>query len=357
MSRKHKHHRPTTNAAAVAEQKAGGSASAQVFSFGDPVPVLDKREVLDYVECWKNDRWYEPPINQFGLASTFRAAPHHSSAIYVKRNILAGTFIPHPKLSRRDFSAIALDYLVFGNGYLERMKARSGAALRYKHSLAKYTRRGVANLDQYFFVRFGCGATGTQDVHEFEPGAVFQLSDPDINQEIYGLPEYLSALQSALLNEAATLFRRKYYLNGSHAGFILYMTDPAQQEDDITALREALKSSKGPGNFRNLFMYSPQGKKDGMQLIPVGEVAAKDEFTGIKTASRDDILAAHRVPPQMLGIVPNATSGFGDAIKAAQVFNANELKPLQTRFLEINEWAGEEIVRFGNYAITEAAAA
>jgi len=107
-------------------------------------------------------------------------------------------------------------------------------------------------------------------------------------------------------------------------------------------------------------MYSPQGKKDGIQLIPVGEVAAKDEFTGIKTASRDDILAAHRVPPQLLGIVPNATSGFGDVIKAAQVFAANELVPLQTRFREINEWAGEEIVRFGPYtiaAVPDAAAA
>lgn len=29
----------------------------------------------------------------------------------------------------------------------------------------------------------------------------------------------VSALQSAWLNEAATLFRRKYYKNGSHAGF------------------------------------------------------------------------------------------------------------------------------------------
>lgn len=43
----------------------------------------------------------------------------------------------------------------------------------------------------------------------------------DLNQEIYGLPEYLSAIPSALLNEPATLFRRKYYMNGSHAGFIM----------------------------------------------------------------------------------------------------------------------------------------
>lgn len=356
MSRRNRNKQAHTSHALVPVAPAanGKAASVQAFSFGDPVPVLDRRELLDYIECWQNGRWYEPPINLGGLARTFRASPHHSSAIYVKRNILAGTFVPHAKLTRRDFAAVALDYLVFGNGYLERQMARSGKALRYAPALAKYMRRGVADLDQFYFVRSGFGMAAGEDVHKFDPGAVFQLAEPDINQEIYGVPEYLSALQSALLNEAATLFRRKYYLNGSHAGFILYMTDPAQQEEDITALREALKAAKGPGNFRNLFMYSPNGKKDGMQLIPVGEVAAKDEFTGIKTASRDDILAAHRVPPQLLGIVPSGvTSGFGDVIKAAQVFAANELQPLQTRFLEINDWAGEEIVRFGPYAISE----
>jgi hypothetical protein len=42
--------------------------------------------------------------------------------------------------------------------------------------------------------------------HAFEPGSVFHLLEPDINQELYGMPEYLSALNSAWLNESATLF-------------------------------------------------------------------------------------------------------------------------------------------------------
>jgi hypothetical protein len=37
-----------------------------------------------------------------------------------------------------------------------------------------------------------------------------------------------------LLNEASPLFRRKYYENGSHAGFILYLTDPAQNEAELS---------------------------------------------------------------------------------------------------------------------------
>lgn len=57
-----------------------------------------------------------------------------------------------------------------------------------------------------------------------------------------------------------------------------------------------MKITKGLGNFRNLFMYSPYGKGDGIQIIPLSEVAAKDEFLNIKNMSRDDMMAAHRVP-------------------------------------------------------------
>ncbi len=80
-----------------------------------------------------------------------------------------------------------------------------------------------------------------------------------------------------------------------------------------------MKSAKRQGNFRNLFMFSPNGKKDGIQIIPQSEVAAKDEFLNIKNVSRDDMMAAHRVPPQMMDIMPSNVGGFGDAQTASCV--------------------------------------
>ncbi len=319
-------------------------SSVEAFTFGDPESVLDGSEILDYLECWNNGRWYEPPISFDGLAKSFRANVHHSSAIYVKCNILTATFIPHSKLSRAAFRRWVLDYLTFGNGYLERRDSKLQTSLRLEPSLARYTRRGL-EPDRFFFV------TGWGQEHEFKKGSIFHLQVPDINQEIYGMPEYLSALQSAWLNEAATLFRRKYYKNGSHAGFIMYMTDAAQNTKDVEALRQALRDSKGPGNFRNVFMYAPNGKKDGLQVIPVSEVAAKDEFFNIKNATRDDVLAAHRVPPQLLSLVPSNSGGFGAVTPASKVFVTNELKPMQADLKTLNDWMGEEVVRFAEYEL------
>jgi PBSX family phage portal protein len=319
-------------------------ASAQAFTFGDAMPVMDRAEILDYVETWTAGKWFEPPVSFPGLAKTFRAGVHHGSAIYFKRNVLASTFIPHKLLSRDEFGKWALDYLVFGNGYLEAPKNRIGGRLALTRAPSKYLRRAT-DLQSFFQIN------GWQVEHEFDAGSIFHLMEPDINQEVYGLPEYLGALHAAWLNESATLFRRRYYENGSHAGFILYMTDAAQSQGDVDTLREALKNSKGPGNFRNLFMYAPAGKKDGIQLIPVSEVTAKDEFFNIKNVTRDDLLAAHRIPPQLMGIVPSNTGGFGAADTAAEVFGANEIAPLQARFMQLNEWLGDEVVRFKSYSI------
>jgi capsid portal protein len=80
----------------------------------------------------------------------------------------------------------------------------------------------------------------TTQPYEFTKGIIFNLMEPDLNQEIYGLPEYLSAIPSALLNESATLFRRKYYINGSHTGFLIYTTDAAQNLEDVNNIRQAM---------------------------------------------------------------------------------------------------------------------
>ena len=43
---------------------------------------------------------YEPPVNLAGLAKSFNAGVHHSSAIHFKANVLASTLIPSKYLSR-----------------------------------------------------------------------------------------------------------------------------------------------------------------------------------------------------------------------------------------------------------------
>ncbi|MFS6755240.1 capsid portal protein, partial [Staphylococcus aureus] len=65
----------------------------------------------------------------------------------------------------------------------------------------------------------------------------------------------------------------------------------------------------------------------------------------------DDMLAAHRVPPQLMGIIPTNTGGFGDVEKAARVFVRNELMSLQKRMMEVNDWLDDEVISFEPYIL------
>lgn len=315
---------------------------AMSFAFGSPESVIDRREIFDMFEVAHNGRWYEPPISLAGLGRAYRMAPHHQSAILLKRNLLAASFVPSALFPKAEFTRWALDWLVMANGYLEQVQDRAGRPAALRCSLAAYTRRGIQPGQFYWVPR----AFTFSDAVEYPAGAIHHLAEPDPMQEIYGMPEYLSALQSGLLNESATLFRRKYYLNGSHAGYILAITDEGLSQADSEAIRQAMRDSRGPGNFRNFFLHLPKGKEGSVKIHPIATVGANDEFLNIKNVTAEDLLAAHRVPPQLIGMVPKSTAGFGNVKDAAAMFYEMEIVPIQERMREVNAWLGVEAVRF-----------
>ncbi|EDE9725210.1 phage portal protein, partial [Salmonella enterica] len=168
-----------------------------------------------------------------------------------------------------------------------------------------------------------------------------------------GMPEYIGALLSASLSRSADQFRKYYYDNGSHAGCIIHIGSSAVDRESMEALKKTLTESRGGGAFKNLLIQTTGGGKDGVQILPFQQITAKDEFMNIKASSRDDVLASHRVPPQLLGAMPGEKGSFGDIEKAARVFAINELNPAMEALKYINDWLGEEVVRFNPYALLE----
>jgi capsid portal protein len=112
----------------------------------------------------------------------------------------------------------------------------------------------------------------------------------------------------------------------------------ALEKGDQEAIKEAVKGSKGLGNFRNMFLHVPNGREKDIQIIPVGDFSTKDELQIIKNLSRDDIIAAHRIPPAMANIFPENQAGFGDITKIDAVYEKNEVAPVREMMLEIDEY-------------------
>lgn len=73
-------------------------------------------------------------------------------------------------------------------------------------------------------------------------------------------------------------------------------------------------------------------------------------------ATRDDMLAAHHVPPQLIGTIPQNNEGFGDAGKASDIIFGNEIEPLMHPKRQLNEWLGVEALVFAPYRPREISA-
>jgi PBSX family phage portal protein len=300
-----------------------------LFSFGDPEPVNNR--ISDYLGTFLNDAglWFEPPVNFNGLSKMTRANAHHGTCIIFRRNMLVNELMPSKGIRRADFRAVCTDYLTFGNGFLQVIRNAFGQPVRLEHLAAINMRRGRG--DRFFMM-----APNFQNV-EFKPGEVVHLKEYDTQQGVYGVPDWLGGLQSALLNEDATLFRRKYFKNGAHLGYILYTNDAQIGPETEQAIKTNLSQGKGAGNFRSMYLHIPNGKEKSVQLIPIGDIGQKDEFEKIKNISADDVIVAHRVPPALVAIKPGAASSLGDVEKIEGVYRRTELEAMKNPWLELNE--------------------
>ena len=226
-------------------------------------------------------------------------------------------------------SRSALDYVVFGETYLLRNRNAFGQVLEMVHLPAINMR---VKLDGGFRMLLRDGK-----YLDFAQDEIEHIYNYDVEQDIYGVPDYLGGLQALLLNEAATLFRRRYYSNGAHVGYIFYSNDPNMSKEDEDHLQAQISDAKGVGNFRSMFVNIPGGSEKAIQIIPVGDFQAKDELEKVKNITRNDVIAAWRMNPALAGIIPENVAGFGDIVKIDQVYTNNEIRPICQLFNQVND--------------------
>ncbi|MCG9664714.1 phage portal protein [Vibrio mediterranei] len=298
-------------------------APESVYHIDSTPEAIDSNSwMTSYTDLFYNDteNYWEPPISRQGLADTSRANAYHCSLLKARANYVASRFIGGGGLTHRRVQFFGNNYFTFGDGAFLKIRNGFGVPVRL-HPLPSMHMRRRKNGD---FVILERG--GKQKVYK-QKDVIF-LPQDDLEQQIYGVPDYLGSMQSSLLNKDATLFRRRYYKNGAHMGFIFYASDPNLSEADEKKMKETIASSKGVGNFRSMFVNIPNGKEKGIQLIPVGDIATKDEFERIKNITAQDILVGHRFPAGKGGMMPQPGSSFPDPEKVGREYDKDEIVPV-----------------------------
>lgn len=306
------------------------NSETQFFTFGDPEPMTGGWHDMVTVHFNPLADYYSPPVLPAGLDKLSRANSTHRRCINFKTAQMALVFVENGLVSLRDFRRAAQDLETFGNAYFKGIFNRFGQLLKLVHVPALNMRRMKGNRYKYLM------PMGQADV-VFNPGEIFHAMHYDTGQNYYGVASWAGALNDVFLNSEATLFRRRYYKNGSHMGYILYTTDPSIDKKTEETLKETVANGKGAGNFRSMYINIPNGKEKAVQIIPVGDISQKDEFERIKNISADDILIGHGVQPSLAAAKPNNTGGFGDIEKIEGFYRRNEVPSLVFPFAELND--------------------
>lgn len=305
------------------KNNATASPSPVVFSL--PEQVMPDMWLTDYDSLFFNDdgNYWEPPVDRQLLANLSRKNAQQNGIVYSRANMAAGRY-KSGGMNNQQMKAAIMNFLTFGDIALLKIRDGFRRVIRL-FPLPSYRTRVTADGGAVVLER-------ENQYKTYSPQDVIWVKQYDPVQQIYGCPDYLGGLQSALLNEDATLFRRKYFINGAHMGFIMYTSDPnldAKTEED---LKQKIQDSKGVGNFKSLFVNIPNGRDKGIQIIPVGNFESKDEFINIKNVSAQDVLNAHRFPAGLCGMVATNTAGLGNPLSYNSVYFENETKPLLLEF-------------------------
>lgn len=303
---------------------AGTKRNMSIITLGKPEPILTTH--TDYQNIWYDNDYdhYTLPIDRTALAQLVNLNAQHGGVIHARAGMVLSDFMGGG-LNHQDLRASALDYLIFGDTAILKLRNYWGEVTGMHVLPALFMRR--RKDDDFVILQEG-------EPMVYPPDDVIYIKQYDPQQQVYGIPDYIGGIHAALLNSEATIFRRRYYHNGAHTGGMIYCNDPMLTDEVEDMITEKLQQSKGIGNFETMFVHIPNGDPEGIKFIPVGDISANDEFSNVKNISAQDVLTAHRFPAGLAGIIPGNVGGLGDPLKAREAYRQDEVIPVQRMFAD-----------------------
>lgn len=256
----------------------------------------------------------------------------HRRCIRIKAHLLSqieettlARFLPPGMNPKMFLSSVALQLEIFGNAFLE--KAGDSAGF-WTYILPAHEGR----IDK------------DMRLHQYRNGIPCPLAGWHLKLEspasrFYGEPDYLAAIRKLATENLIDTYNETFFSNSAvpNLAILFEGTDPSDEQ--IQAVKQFLAANyKGVTNSHRTLVLStgaPTGERDPKirfeKLNAVPDVA----FESFKRLNREEIIAAHGVPPRLVGIVTaGQLGGGGELIGQLHQFNELEIKPK----IEILEW-------------------
>ena len=256
-----------------------------------------------------------------------------------------------------------------GNAFLEIGRTTSGGIGYIGHIPAKTMRvrrlrDGFIQLlygKAVFFRNFGDTETENPiSYSEFDrPNEVIHLKKYTPMNNYYGIPDIIAAQTALAGNEFSGRYNLDYFENKAVPRYIITVKGAKLSPESERKLLEFFQVGLKGKNHRSLYVPLPADTPDSkveFKMEPIEAGTQEGSFNKYRLANRDEILLAHRVPINKIG-VPEGVS-LANARDADKTFKEQVCRPAQLRLEKklnriIEEKTDALLIKFNELTLTD----
>ena len=232
-----------------------------------------------------------------------------------------------------------IDLEATGNGFLEIGRTSAGKIGYIGHIPSKTMRvrrmrDGFIQLlygKAVFFRNFGDQETPNPiSGGEDRPNEVIHLKKYTPMNNYYGIPDIIAAQNAMAGNEFAGRYNLDYFENKAVPRYIILVKGAKLSPESERKLLEFFQVGLKGKNHRSLYVPLPADTSDSkveFKMEPIEADVQESSFEKYRKANRDEILLAHRVPINKIG-VPEGVS-LANARDADKTFKEQVCRPAQ----------------------------
>ena len=292
-----------------------------------------------------------PPVDPVTLLDLSESNAFHAACIKIKSGVSVGlgfdasnevsaflerACVEEPPLIF--FHKVATDLETFGNAFIEVSWNRSGKVVELYH---------VRPLDLNIIRPEGkphhlyYQPASDRTFFPFHPdnpqsgySSILHIKFYTPRSYYWGLPEWYTALESLRLDQSIKRFHTSFFSNSTIPPLAVVLEGGEFTDAVAQALKDALRANAGPENAHRVLVLDIPFEEASLKFHKLSSEQKDMSFESLYRASREEIIAAHQVPPRLLGLVtPGQLGGGSEAREQLRIFHDITIRRRQ-RLLE-----------------------
>jgi len=237
---------------------------------------------------------------------------------------------------------IAIDYLVYGNAFVQVIRNKAGNIGELYHLSAKYIRTSKKNDLFYYSEEYDkkYARSNKRVVYpKFVPEAVdiptSVIMIKSENDKTYGLPQYIASLKDCEVERQLSEFNLSQLENGFFGSYVFNFANGVPSDEQKAEIeKDITEKFCGTGNVGRFLLNFSNGKDNGVTLSKLDIVNYAEKYNTTSERASKKIYESFGAFPVLFGVEKD-TTGFNDEDyqQAFKLYNRMRVRPLQKKIV------------------------